>query len=77
MKLLCKMYMCKKTSRKIVQDLQTENVTKFYNSFKSVSLSNKKVMQTYLTQSAKRKTENKPENTGENADFYMVGSLHK
>lgn len=71
------MYMCKKTSRKIVQDLQTKNVTKFYNSFKSVSLSNKKVMQTYLTQSAKRKTENKPENTGENADFYMVGSLHK
>ena len=71
------MYMCKKTSRKIVQDLQTKNVTKFYNSFKSVSLSNKKVMQTYLAQSAKRKTENKPENTGENADFYMVGSLHK
>ncbi len=71
------MYMCKKQAAKLCKIYKQKNVTKFYNSFKSVSLSNKKVMQTYLTQSVKRKTENKPENTGENADFYMVGSLHK
>ena len=67
----------KKSAEKLCRIHKQKNVTKFYNSFKSASLSNKKVTHTYFATRTGIKTKKRLENTNENDDFYAVGTLHK